>query len=1196
MGTKPFREPVPAVSRDRDPIREPVPAVSRDRDPTFGVATNPTPRVRSVERVSAEITTSGTLLGASIPCVYGHRRVTCDNFLLDKIAGNRIHGAWAICHGELGSITEERANGRVLTGSLKPAWIDTLVSKTGANSQAASSVLNNRQFGDASVDNRHQETYPGVAYLSALMIWIPGADDNLSGSLDITVETTGRKVYDFRDDTWKVSANPILIAYDIETDDRAPWAGRSAAGVDIPSWTEWADWCEEDPGDGSARFEYNGILYERDIDRAQAEVLRHCHARIQIYNGKKYIIGDKPPPVMKQSDGTTDATWSGSSQTLTEDGPDGQASSEVRTGSLLWNADTDAVAVVTEVTDDDTVVTDTDVSSWSTVKVRFGSSVHLNTELWVGIPQGSDAEKQAAPDVVWVNYINSETWKSDRWEAVDPSIVPHTKDYIKAEATYHGCANASQAERHGQLQRRLMKFELNYWRNTYKGDAVRLFPGDICRGTFGDGTDEQTVRILSRVDYKDNTVALKVREFDPAAYSDDFASEDTPITISYPDTSEPPDPPASCTQEFGEHGDFDFLSRISDPHDLTATGGWTVESDANFVVTDEGTYTTIEVKEQLATFTISRDMTDELLGFGILHLSAILNWETNQSNGFRATVSYRAGPNSGAATTRLSRYIQPHSDLEQRFGFNFPIAAEAYHEIRFQFVQNLSVSPDWPEIAIRQLRIFSIATQGDEYVDNRHRTLQYYEKWTWVEGGSAEDNRSYQLWMGRAAPDILINDTPRDPDNTELKIFLGPDIVQISDDWANAGFSPFRVVTSTFPDPMTSSYMLATNPDGVAVAFPDPVQSSENILHSVTPIGTMELKSVAASDDKWWHLYDLPAYDDADNHQVVQVTLFGGNGPSAQVLDNFLIANDGEGTEAQVLWNRLTNGTEGVGLTIRRQGDKTDQIWVVAKSSVAGGYNSVFVEAKVLDYSAEVATIYAGVEDPTTIAPTDGSETFDSLTDDDPAVLLDGEDSSLDLHYTGLTTTTTKLRDVSATESVLSKTSATDSTLDVDLITGASGDALLRFFKNTTTSGAVSIEIYDGGGTKQHSVEGDTGDVDLCQQGGQLTVGGTGGTSKLNVVGSVSFPISTHTSDITLDATHYSVLLDGGSNTVTGSLPTAVGIKDRIYNLKCIDETFACELAADGSEEIDGSTDNISLSLMETVSVQSDGANWWIMP
>lgn len=89
--------------------------------------------------------------------------------------------------------------------------------------------------------------------------------------------------------------------------------------------------------------------------------------------------------------------------------------------------------------------------------------------------------------------------------------------------------------------------------------------------------------------------------------------------------------------------------------------------------------------------------------------------------------------------------------------------------------------------------------------------------------------------------------------------------------------------------------------------------------------------------------------------------------------------------------------------------------------------------------------------------------------------------------------------------------------------------------------------------------------------------------------------IETKTNDYTLDSDDYTILLDGTSNTVTASLPTAAGIEGKIFNLKCTDDTFQCDVDPDGTEEIDGDSANFILSKDEVITIQSDGTNWWII-
>lgn len=102
------------------------------------------------------------------------------------------------------------------------------------------------------------------------------------------------------------------------------------------------------------------------------------------------------------------------------------------------------------------------------------------------------------------------------------------------------------------------------------------------------------------------------------------------------------------------------------------------------------------------------------------------------------------------------------------------------------------------------------------------------------------------------------------------------------------------------------------------------------------------------------------------------------------------------------------------------------------------------------------------------------------------------------------------------------------------------------------------------------------------------------GTTNIKI-GEANKPISTKTADYTLTINDYTILLDGTSNTVTATLPTAVGNTGRIYFIKCIDDTFTTDIATNGAEEIDGDNANIELINMETIALQSDGANWWII-
>lgn len=100
---------------------------------------------------------------------------------------------------------------------------------------------------------------------------------------------------------------------------------------------------------------------------------------------------------------------------------------------------------------------------------------------------------------------------------------------------------------------------------------------------------------------------------------------------------------------------------------------------------------------------------------------------------------------------------------------------------------------------------------------------------------------------------------------------------------------------------------------------------------------------------------------------------------------------------------------------------------------------------------------------------------------------------TLSLREAGSATSHLELIDLDATACRIIKTTASgDSNLYIDAFAGdTTSDAFITFFRNSdTTSGAMSFNIYNGSGGAaiQHSFGAKTGVVDLCQQGGGLTV------------------------------------------------------------------------------------------------------------
>jgi hypothetical protein len=104
------------------------------------------------------------------------------------------------------------------------------------------------------------------------------------------------------------------------------------------------------------------------------------------------------------------------------------------------------------------------------------------------------------------------------------------------------------------------------------------------------------------------------------------------------------------------------------------------------------------------------------------------------------------------------------------------------------------------------------------------------------------------------------------------------------------------------------------------------------------------------------------------------------------------------------------------------------------------------------------------------------------------------------------------------------------------------------------------------------------------------------GTTGYIVIGNaVHMPYLAITGATTLSAIHYTVDCTGGPYNVT--LPTAVGITGRIYNIKN-SGTGTITIATTSSQTIDGAstiTMDGSVKRYQTITVQSNGSNWIII-
>jgi trimeric autotransporter adhesin len=102
--------------------------------------------------------------------------------------------------------------------------------------------------------------------------------------------------------------------------------------------------------------------------------------------------------------------------------------------------------------------------------------------------------------------------------------------------------------------------------------------------------------------------------------------------------------------------------------------------------------------------------------------------------------------------------------------------------------------------------------------------------------------------------------------------------------------------------------------------------------------------------------------------------------------------------------------------------------------------------------------------------------------------------------------------------------------------------------------------------------------------------------SSLHLGGSLSLPIINQSADYTLTENDHTVVVNASASEVTITLPPAAGLEGRVYIIKKIDSTSNnVVIDGNGAELIDGLTTQELNLPYESLKVQCDGTNWYII-
>lgn len=148
--------------------------------------------------------------------------------------------------------------------------------------------------------------------------------------------------------------------------------------------------------------------------------------------------------------------------------------------------------------------------------------------------------------------------------------------------------------------------------------------------------------------------------------------------------------------------------------------------------------------------------------------------------------------------------------------------------------------------------------------------------------------------------------------------------------------------------------------------------------------------------------------------------------------------------------------------------------------------------------------------------------------------------------------------------------------------------------ESSTGSGTRLLQRWAVGGTAQ----------------AQLSAGGVFAALNNIGVGSVSLAINStlesfasfaagigvSSTNVTLGGGSFTRLIDATSGAVTVTLPAALGCTRRIYNIKKIDASAnTVTIDANAAETIDGALTQVLTAQWQSITIQSDGTNWYII-
>jgi hypothetical protein len=670
------------------------------------------------------LTTSATVLDNVIPVVYGTRKVAGLCGARYVPAGRYVHLGFIFSFGEQADITNVQINDEAIADL---PWVTLWEHHHGGGADLGTILPG--ITGWTAADTALWKTLCHVA------VKIDYYNAQMPSALKVSATLTGKKI----DTTWRTggsaseaSTNPVEIAYHALTDS-AIWRGVDTAKVHVASWEDVANWCDEDPGDATARWSFNGIIQYRDPDAAMAEVLSHCFATPFVdVDGKIRLWAEMPPPPIT-------GDWSCSRTTVAEDASAGAATTDLTAGDIVYVGS--SLRTVASVTNDDTFVI-TATATETAAKVRKISGVQVYKYNWMGALEGGEDNKNQSPEKMIVRWTDPDEWGNR--ESVSTYGSPDADHYRQSEITYSGCTNASMAARLGSHALRTALVQPYYWTGVADGTAADLEPGDVFQIS-DDVLTSTTVRLLPPKGMLTNgAYQLAMREFDIGTYTNVTATPATGAGAGGGWTTGVPDAPTACTQKFGYGGDWTGNNLLpAYPNDLT-NAAWdnyniTASYNAGVGATEVSlTGTGGDDYGWIGGEIASADIT----GYTRALLTCMVKYKENSDAQQAWSLQYLTGDHSGEPSVgRATVEIDPTSEWTRVWAV-FDTVTDDYHFFVVVGDYGTGTPPEADQEVIYVKEMMMIP------FDTVDPTLTMYERWAWTEHGSAASTvQAYQVYI-----------------------------------------------------------------------------------------------------------------------------------------------------------------------------------------------------------------------------------------------------------------------------------------------------------------------------------------------------------------------------------------------------------------------------------------------------------------